>query len=224
MPAEEDVNKVVIVVTGAEALDPGVVAALPDPASVIAADGALDHARAAGLDVAVLVGDLDSISAQGKRWAIANIEVEQHDPDKDHTDTELALARAVDLDPDQLVLVSGGGDRLDHTLAAIGALGHPHLTSIPIIDAWWGTQNLRVLHGPGRTTITPEIGSTISLLALHGRCTGVSTSGLAWALDDATLTPVSGRGVSNITTATPVEIQVSTGVLTIFINTQEPPR
>ena len=56
----------VVVVTGAAPLDRRAVAAVPPRrAASIAADGGLDHARAAGLDPSVLVGDLDSISALG---------------------------------------------------------------------------------------------------------------------------------------------------------------
>ena len=51
-------NDIVIVDTGAVAFDPAVVASLPNPHIVIAADGALDHALAAGLIPAALVGDL----------------------------------------------------------------------------------------------------------------------------------------------------------------------
>ena len=140
-------DETVIVVTGAEPLDHDAVAQLPRDAIVIAADGALDHALAGGLTPAALVGDLDSISADGLAWAEAHATIQRHDRDKDQTDTELALSIAADFNPGRLILVSGGGDRLDHTLAAIGALGHPAVTSIPIVEAWWGGQHIRVLHG-----------------------------------------------------------------------------
>ena len=47
---------------------------------VIAADGGLDHALAAGLTPAVLVGDLDSVSSDGLAWAEAHATIERHDP------------------------------------------------------------------------------------------------------------------------------------------------
>ncbi len=124
-------DETVIVITGAEPLHPSAVAALPPNAIVIAADGALDHALAAGLIPAGLVGDLDSISAAGLAWAEQHATIQRHDPDKDQTDTELALAMAADFNPARLILVSGGGDRLDHTFAAIGALGQPVVDQHP---------------------------------------------------------------------------------------------
>ncbi len=209
-------DETVIVVTGTEPLHQDAVAALPRHAIVIAADGALDHALAAGLTPAGLVGDLDSISADGLAWAEQHATIQRHDPDKDHTDTELALAIAVDLNPARLVLISGGGDRLDHTLAAIGALGQPSLTSVPVIEAWWGSQHIRILHGPGRVEFDVVPGTTVSLLAMQGRCKGLSISGVRWPLESERLAPLAGRGVSNVADDEHIEITVLEGVVTIF--------
>ena len=78
---------------------------------------------AAGLTPAGLIGDLDSMSEEGLAWATQHATIERHPIDKDATDTELAVAFAAGMNPARVVLVAGGGDRLDHTLAAIGALG-----------------------------------------------------------------------------------------------------
>ncbi len=211
-------NDTVIVVTGTEPLHPDALAALPDHGIVLAADGALDRAREAGLVPAGLIGDLDSVSADGLAWAEAHATIHRHDTDKDQTDTELALAVAVDLDPAHLLLVSGGGDRLDHSLAAIGALGHPSLTSIPVIEGWWGAQRLIVVHGPGLATVDVTPGTILSLLALHGGCTGVTARGLRWPLEDAALAPLVGLGVSNEAMADVVDVAVSSGVLTVIVS------
>lgn len=210
-------DDIAIVVTGDAPLTPRAVAAVPPSAIVIAADGALDHALAAGLQPAVLVGDLDSISADGLAWAELHTTIDRHPPDKDTTDTELAIRRAIDLAPARLTLIAGGGDRLDHTLAAIGALGHPSLTSVPRLDGRWGDQRFCVLHGPGRLRIDPPVGTTVSLLALHGRCDDVSIDGVQWPLADARLDPLVGLGVSNLTTSPAVEVSITSGVLTIFL-------
>lgn len=211
-------NDIVIVATGAATFDERAVASIPTGALVIAADGALDHAVEAGLQPAALVGDMDSVSEAGIEWAEAHASIERHPPDKEHTDTELALRTAADLNPAHLTLLSGGGDRLDHTIAAVGALGHPSLTSIPVVDGWWGAQRLRVVHGPGRARLDPPTGTTVSLLALHGPCHGVSTVGLRWELDADELGAAIGLGVSNETVADTVEVTLTAGVLTIFIN------
>ena len=99
----------VVVVTGASPLDRRAVAAVPADALIIAADGGLDHARAAGLDPDVLVGDLDSISALGLAWATEHVEVVRHPVDKAATDTELAIAHAATYEPSRILLVAGPG-------------------------------------------------------------------------------------------------------------------
>lgn len=212
------IDQHVVVVVGAQPLHHQPVQALPDGVTVLAADGGLDHALAAGLYPAALIGDLDSVSPAGLAWAEANATITRHDPDKNHTDTELALATAVDLAPARLTLLSGGGDRLDHTLAALGALGHRSLTSIPIVEAWWGTQYVRVLHGPARATFGDlPIGTTLSLLAAHGSCEGVGVTGVRWPLEQFQLDPLVGHGVSNETDAARVTVTVSSGVLTVIV-------
>ncbi|HEX4984023.1 MAG TPA: thiamine diphosphokinase [Ilumatobacteraceae bacterium] len=215
-------NDTVVIVTGAAPLDARAVAAIPSHAIVIAADGGLDHARAAGLTPAGLIGDLDSVSAEGVAWAQQHATIQRHPIDKDATDTELAVAFAAGMNPARVVMVAGGGDRLDHTLAAIGALGATVLTSVPLVECWWGGQYLQVVHGPARVSIrvgtSSEPGTRISLLAMHGPCTGVTLSGTRWQLDRAELGPLVGHGLSNVAIGPDVELAVSTGILTVFID------
>lgn len=205
-----------MVVTGAEPFDPHVIDDIPNDAEVIAADSGLDHALSAGLTPSTVVGDFDSISEAGRRWAEANATVVSHPVDKDATDTELALAIAADRNPDHLILVSGGGDRLDHTFAAIGSLTSSVLVSVPVLEARWGTERIRVLHGPGRATIPTTVGATVSVLALAGPATGVGLAGTKWTLDGEDLGSLVGRGVSNVAIDDTVTVTVTTGVLAVF--------
>jgi len=207
----------VVVVTGAAPLSTGVVAALPKDRTVIAADGGLDYALEAGLEPQVLVGDLDSISPAGLDWARRHIKIDEHPSDKDQTDTELALRHAVSLHPDRLILLAGGGDRLDHTLAALGALGAEHLTSIPWLECWWADQYALILHGPARAGLGLAAGTRISLLALHGQVDGITLRNTRWELRDAGLAPMSGIGVSNEVITSPVLIEVTSGIATLFV-------
>jgi thiamine pyrophosphokinase len=217
------VNENIVIVTGASPLDADLVARLTAQATEqtiwIAVDGGLDHALAAGLEPTHLVGDLDSVTEDGLAWAARNADISRHPTDKNQTDTELALALAATFDPERITLV-GGGDRLDHTIAGIGALGALELTSVPTLDGWWDGQHIRVLHGPGAATLRLVPGSTLSVLALHGPCVRVTLSGARWSLDQFDLEPLVGMGVSNEVPASagPVDIEVtlSGGILTIF--------
>jgi thiamine pyrophosphokinase len=212
----------VLVVTGAAALDPAAVGAVAGADRVVAADGGLDHARAAGLVADVLVGDLDSVSVDGLRWAEANIPIERHPTDKAATDTELALLRAVAMRPRRLVLIAGRGDRLDHAVAAIGALGGPDVAAVPEVEGWWGGDRVLIGH-PGRPVFVAQpAGTTFSVLALHGPCRGVSVSGSRWPLIDADLGPVVGIGVSNEVVAPPARVDVAAGVVTVIVVGAQP--
>lgn len=210
------VDQTFVIVIGAEPLDPKVVALLPQNARILAADSGTDHALAAGLIPYAVIGDFDSISPAGLTWAMAHAEVIEHSPLKDHTDTELALHHAAQHHPGRIILLSGGGDRLDHTMAVFGALGSPELTGVPHLECWWGGQYAVVMHGPSRIRAAVTPGDLISLLALHGTCTGVTISGTQWELNDSELTTLSGYGVSNLAVTTRVQIAVSGGVLTAF--------
>src|SRR3954452_9882072 len=176
-----------VVVTGAAPLDPRAGAAVQSDALVIAADAGLDHARAAGLDPDVLVGDLDSISALGLAWATEHVEVVRHPVDKAATDTELAIAHAAALNPARILLIAGQGDRLDHAVAALGALGAPELAAVGTLEAWWGGDQLYVVHGPGAVEIDLPRGTTFSVLAMHGPATGVTVDGARWPLSEHAL-------------------------------------
>jgi thiamine pyrophosphokinase len=220
MPAEGTSmsHTVVAVITGAAPLHPRAVAAIPPEARLIAADGGLDHALAAGLRPDVLVGDLDSVSPASMAWAEEHATVERHPSDKDLTDTELALAAAAASLPERVIVVAGEGDRLDHTLAAIGSLGAPRLVEVPTVEAWWGDTYVRVVHGPGRARLSLPPGTTVSLLALHGPCEGVSIEGTKWVLDRVALEPMSGWGVSNVAIEDPVVVSVLHGNVTVIVS------
>ncbi|MCH9836555.1 thiamine diphosphokinase [bacterium] len=210
-------NEHVVIITGASLLSPSIVAAIPATSIVLGVDSGLDAALSAGLRPSGLIGDLDSVSDDGLAWAEAHATIARHPADKTQTDTELALAFAAGMRPERLTMI-GGGDRLDHTIAAIGALAARHLTGVPILDCWWNGQHLDVIHGPGRRELLLEPTSTLSLLAIGPKCNGVGISGVRWPLDKHRLEPVVGHGVSNEVTDADgvVPITVSSGVLTIF--------
>lgn len=206
-----------VVVTGASSVPNDVADRVPGEAIVLGVDAGFDLALAAGLRPYGLIGDMDSISSDGQDWARRHATISRHPTDKNETDTELALAFAADMNPQRLTMI-GGGDRLDHTVAALGALGAANLTGVPEIDAWWDGEHLDVVHGPGRRTLQLEPGSTLSLLALGRRCERLAIDGVRWPLEKFELAPVVGRGISNevVDPDGRVTISLSHGVVWIF--------
>lgn len=205
---------VVVVVSGGEPPHPAVAARLPaDPHLVVAADSGLDHALALGLHVDVVVGDLDSVSAEGlARAEAARTRVERHPQAKDHTDLELALERAVELGATEVVAVVGVAGRFDHTLAGALLLAADRWSAVGI-TAWMGTARVAPVRPARPLAVEGRAGQLLTLLAVGGPATGVTTTGLRWRLEDATLRPGSTRGVSNELAGGPATVAVAGGVL-----------
>ncbi len=210
-------TRTAIIVAGGAPLCPQALTDLPPDAFVIAADSGLDHAFAAGLRPNLIVGDLDSVSDGAIEIARSEgITIDQYSPDKDATDTELALAAALAWEPDHVILLAGGGDRLDHSIAAITALGHACLARCESVTARWGTSHIHVVHAPRSLAVHTQSDTTFSLLALHGACEGVVLNGARWPLDNAVLSPASSLGVSNIAVTGELHVQLTAGVLTLI--------
>ena len=207
----------VVVVIGGGPVSPRAVIDIAPDATIIAADSGLDHAVAAGLRPTVLVGDLDSISAHGKMWAYAHeLEIDQHPVDKASTDTELALVRAAATEATDLLVFGAAGERLDHALGTLAALGNPLLGRFETIRLLLDETVIHVIH-PGRTvTIDLPKDSSFSLLALHGPCSGVDVTGARWPLANATFDPWSTLGISNETTEL-LHVAVTDGILTLVV-------
>jgi len=206
-----------VVMIGGAAPHPGVMTRLPDDRIVIAADSGLDHARALGLHVDLVVGDLDSVSASGLAAAEAEgVPVERHPSAKDAIDTELALEAALVRGAGRIVVVTGGGDRLDHVLGGLFVLAHPMLRDV-VVEAWVGPAYLRALQGPGRAELEGPAGTYVSLLPIHGTADGVTTAGLRYPLHAESLDAGSSRGVSNEFLGGAACVSVQRGALLVVI-------
>jgi thiamine pyrophosphokinase len=204
----------VLVISGGPAPDAADVGPLPAGAFVIAADSGLEHASALGLAVDVLVGDLDSASADAVRAAeAAGVRVERHPTAKDATDLELALDYALASGATRVTVVSGGGgERLDHHLAELVLLASERYAPLRL-DARIGSARAAAIHGGDDVTLAGTPGAVITLLALGGPATGVTATGVRWPLRGDTLHPGSTRGVSNEIVTSPVRIQLAAGNL-----------
>jgi thiamine pyrophosphokinase len=190
---------------------------LPRAPFVIAADSGLDHCRMLGLDANLVIGDLDSVDPKTLDAAVeAGIPVERHPREKDATDAELAVNAAAARGARRVVVVTGGGDRLDHVLAGLFLLGRPAFSAIDV-EAWVGTAHVHCLRGPGNLELSGPTGSYVSLLPVHGVAAGVTTAGLRYPLDAEPLLPGSTRGISNEFSGGPAAISLRDGALFVVV-------
>ena len=210
---ESEATVTVVVVAGGDPPTPAEISRLPANPVVVAADSGLDHAIAAGLTAAVAVGDMDSVSPEALAAAEqAGTRIERHSADKDQTDLELALELAARL-ADRVIVIGAAGGRIDHLIGNLAVLASPRWAGVAI-EAWLDGARAVVVHG--QRTLEAEPGTTVSLFALGGPAR-VTTTGLAWPLNDEVLEPLTGRGVSNRATTPFPEVAVSEGVVLAVI-------
>lgn len=194
--------------------DPEPVRRFINPANLlIAADGGTRHALALGLTPSVIIGDLDSLTVDDRRWTVERgAQLVEFPRDKNETDLELAINYAIDQGCTEIVIVAALGGRLDQTLGNLSLLTDPRLAALDIrLDD--GVEE--VIFVRERCQVTGKPGNTVSLLPWGGDVTGVRTEGLRWPLNRETLYPYKTRGISNELMADTASIEIESGLLLV---------
>jgi thiamine pyrophosphokinase len=199
----------ILVFAGGDPPEADLAQEIPSADLVLAADSGYDAAVSLGYAVDVVVGDLDSIVTHPLP---GHVLVERHPADKDQTDLDLALEMAMRDDPSRVVVVGGTGGRLDHELA----------TASLICDDRWSDVELDWVSSRGRAHVIRrrrivhgDVGATVTLLAVGGPVSGLSTRGLKWELTEARFEPGSTWGVSNSMQTPIADIKVGSGCLLV---------
>jgi len=184
---------------------------LQQATAVIAADGGTTHLHKLGRLPDLVIGDLDSLSADLRQWLDdGHVAIQQHPPAKDETDLELALIHAAQKYADTIYLFGVLGGRLDQTLANILLLTHPALADreVKLVTAnetaWLVTQSTKIFGQPG---------DTVSLIPLGGDVNMQQTAGLEWPLENEVLAFGLARGISNVMTKPTASVAIEGGTL-----------
>lgn len=185
---------------------------LPDD-YIICADGGTRHALALNLKPDLVIGDMDSIQKnQWQKLQKSGISVELFSRDKNETDLELAVTRAVEMNPEQIIIVAALGGRLDQTLGNITLLANPQLSAFDIrLDD--GMEEIFLCRD--QVQVHGRSGDIVSLIPWQGDASGVTTKDLKWRLDQETLYPDRTRGISNEMTGNTASISIGSGLLLI---------
>ena len=185
---------------------------LPDD-YIICADGGTRHALALNLKPDLVIGDMDSIQKnQWQKLQKSGISVELFSRDKNETDLELAITRAVEMNPEQIIIVAALGGRLDQTLGNITLLANPQLSTFDIrLDD--GMEEIFLCRD--QVQVHGRSGDIVSLIPWQGNASGVTTKDLKWRLDQETLYPDRTRGISNEMTGDTASISIGSGLLLI---------
>ena len=205
-----------LVFAGGESVAVARIRQIADFDLVIAADSGADLATAAGVDIDLLVGDMDSISPESlNALTDSDTFIEAHTAKKDATDLELALRAATARQATRVTVIGGGGARLDHLLGNVAVITSREFASLGIR---WITDGAVAYPVHDDRSITTTPGTTVSVLAIGGDATGVSLDGLEWPLHRATLSASSSLGISNVTTHGEFRAQVGEGSLLVVVN------
>ncbi|WP_019008318.1 thiamine diphosphokinase [Deinococcus aquatilis] len=204
-----------ILVGGRLTLTP-MLAALPQPTLVVAADGGARHAAALGVRVDVWVGDFDSSAG-----VHLDAPREVHPAAKDETDAELAVRVALKRGATVLVFIGAFGGRFDHTAALmLGGIRRAREGWPVILTSGdeWGWPLLPA--SPLALNLPPQL--TLSVLAFS-ELRGLSLSGVRWPLHRAAVPLGSGWTVSNETTgeAVTATLEDGWGMVTVLVDGAE---
>jgi thiamine pyrophosphokinase len=184
-----------------------------DADHIICADGGTRHALALGLKPDLIIGDMDSVDSEALRRLQADgVYVELYPRDKNETDLELAINRAIELKPEQIVIVAALGGRLDQTLANITLLTDSRLVTFDIrlddgVEEIFLCRDQAEVHG--------KSGDIVSLIPWQGPVSEVETGSLRWVLQKETLYPDKTRGISNEMRGDTASISIGSGLLLI---------
>ena len=179
---------------------------------IIAADGGTHNALALGLMPNVIIGDLDSLTLDLRPLTDQGTQVIQFPRDKNETDLELAIQQAVNMNPDQIIIVGALGGRLDQTLGNIALLSDSRLPTLDLrlddgVEELYFCRDQAEVHG--------RSGELVSLIPWGVPVEGVRTDGLRWPLSDETLYPDKTRGISNELLGEQAAVRIRSGLLLI---------
>jgi thiamine pyrophosphokinase len=185
------------------------------PLLVIAADSGAEHAVALGLEIAIAVGDFDSIDADLlTRLEAEGTTIERHSPTKDATDLELAIDVAIREGATTIVVIGGHGGRVDQSYGNLLVLASPAYAAVSMHGLIGGARIS--VATPGQPVVFGgDVGEYVTLLPIHGDAHGIITTGLEYVLAGDSLRSGTTRGVSNVFVGPEASVSVTEGVVIV---------
>lgn len=178
---------------------------------LMCADAGYRRAVAHGFTPQVTIGDFDSLGEIPQRGEVIRLPVE-----KDDTDMVVCLEEGRRRGYSEFIVGGALGGRFDHTLACLQCAADAALRGerVWLLDA----RNRVTVLAPGSHEIGRVAGRKLSLLAFTPDVRGVTLTGAAWELKDATLTSRYPLGCSNEWRADAAVLSFSGGLLVLSIS------
>jgi thiamine pyrophosphokinase len=183
---------------------------------IVAADGGAKKLVVEGIIPHMAVGDFDTAGADfADELVKLGSEVHRLPAEKAETDTHFALGKALEKNPDEVVILGAlGGGRTDHLLGNIGLLEWLDSRSVKgtILNA---RNRIRLVSGPGQLELVKSRFTYVSLIPVSSQVDGIRTSGLKYPLNGETLTRGLTRGISNEIAAEHAAVTIAAGKLLV---------
>lgn len=176
---------------------------------VIAADKGYIHAKNAGINPTMIIGDFDS-SNQPEGDLVIKL-----NPIKDYTDTKAALMVAEDWGYKNIVIYGGLGGRDSHTFANISNALEFKKKGINV-SLKSKNKSFYVVDDKLTYDFKDENDFYVSIFALSEIVKGVDIKGLYYELNNYDLTHDNALGVSNETVKRDFKISVASGYLLVI--------
>ena len=175
---------------------------------IICADGGYNIAVLLGITPNIVIGDMDSV----KGAVPNNIKKIVHPKNKDKTDLHLCIDYALEQGCNEIILLCAFGGRIDHSLASIMSLRYIMENDA---EGMLLTKHSKVFLINGKTEIKRGDYSKISLIPITETAEGVTTKGLKYPLENATLYQTANLGISNAFFSREATVDITDGILCI---------
>ncbi|RJE90189.1 thiamine diphosphokinase [Paenibacillus sp. 1011MAR3C5] len=183
--------------------------------TLIGADSGAIYLIKNGFAPHIAIGDFDSVTA-GEMELIRERSGNtiSCDPiDKNYTDTEMAFRLALDMKPEQVLLLGALGTRFDHSLANVHLLA---LANEQGVEAAIADEHNEIHLITKTTLFHRDHHPQVSLLPLSEQVTGITLTGFQYPLHEATLSIGQSLGISNVMTAGQGTIELREGMLLVI--------
>jgi len=175
---------------------------------VFCADGGYNYAKAKGLKVKAVIGDLDSAKDIEE-----GVETVKFNRKKDMTDGELAIRYAISMGYNKLSIYGAEGGRLDHIMFNIillgiaGRLGCSCVIRGEGFDAYYVKSSFE---------LNTEFGDIISIVPFSDSINISSTEGLEYEIKNRIINKYLTLGISNVALGNKIAINLIEGEAIIF--------
>lgn len=203
----EEIKKCLII-TGAPENDIDYYRAYTGGRFIISADSGYEKCRRLDLSPDLIIGDFDSSKAPDTDIETIILPVR-----KDDTDTFYAVKEAVKRGYNDIIILGAIGSRVDHTYTNILALNY---CADRNAEAVMLNRNNRIRVLTKGRIVKKDKYKGLSLFALFGDCTGLTTKGTEYNLTDYTLTADCPLAQSNAFKDDQAEIHFKSGKILLI--------